>query len=379
MIGTRPEVIKMAPVFRALRSRHSDLDARVAFTGQHTTLVDSVMGAFELVPDFDLAIMKSDQTLYDVLTAASQGLAGVIREFRPHMLLAQGDTATVFAAALAGFIERVPVGHVEAGLRSGDKAAPWPEEIFRRMTDVIADHYFAPTPRARDLLLAENVPDASIYVTGNTVVDALLDVASRDLPVTNRALSDVVNASDARRLVLLTAHRRESFGAPLERIFTAVRRLVEAHSDVHVLYPVHPNPNVHGPAHAALGGVERVHLTESLDYVDTVNAMKRASLILTDSGGIQEEAPTFGTPVLVLRSVTERPEGIEAGVAHLVGSDAESIVSEASRALSRPRGDAMNLYGDGHAAARIGDVVASVLLGRPRETSDWAGPPSSSG
>ncbi|MGB1841848.1 MAG: non-hydrolyzing UDP-N-acetylglucosamine 2-epimerase [Longimicrobiales bacterium] len=377
VIGTRPEVIKMAPVVQAFRAYEPDLNARVAFTGQHTTLVDSVMGAFEVVPDFDLAIMKPDQTVYDVLSAASQGLAGVIREFRPDMLLAQGDTATVFAASLAGFLERVPVGHVEAGLRSGDKTAPWPEEVFRRMTDVIADHYFAPTPRARDLLLAEGVPRASIHVTGNTVVDALLDVASREHAVTNEALQAILAAPDNPRLVLLTAHRRESFGAPLHRIFTAVRRIVEAHPDVHVLYPVHPNPNVRGPAHEALEGIERVHLTEPLNYVDTVISLRRAALVLTDSGGLQEEAPAFGTPVLVLRSVTERPEGVEAGVAHLVGSDVELIVSESTHALSRSRGNSVNPYGDGNAAARIADVVASELLDRPRETLDWAGSPSS--
>lgn len=367
----------MAPVVQAFRAYEPDLNARVAFTGQHTTLVDSVMGAFEIVPDFDLAIMKADQTVYDVLSAASQGLAGVIREFRPDMLLAQGDTATVFAASLAGFLERVPVGHVEAGLRSGDKTAPWPEEVFRRMTDVIADHYFAPTSRARDLLLAEGVPRASIHVTGNTVVDALLDVASTEHAVTNEALQAILAAPDNPRLVLLTAHRRESFGAPLHRIFTAVRRIVEAHPDVHVLYPVHPNPNVRGPAHEALQGIERVHLTEPLNYVDTVISLRRAALVLTDSGGLQEEAPTFGTPVLVLRSVTERPEGVEAGVAHLVGSDVELIVSESTHALSRSRGSSVNPYGDGNAAARIADVVASELLDRPRETLDWAGSPSS--
>ena len=377
VIGTRPEVIKMAPVVRALRSYEPEVIARVAFTGQHTTLVDSVMGAFEIVPDFDLAIMKSDQNLYDVLSAASQGLGGVIREFRPDLLLAQGDTATVFAASLAGFLERVPVGHVEAGLRSGDKTAPWPEEVFRRMTDVIADHYFAPTSRARELLLAEGVPSGSIHVTGNTVVDALLDVAGMEHPVTNEALRTILAAPDNPRLVLLTAHRRESFGAPLQRIFTAVRRIVEVHPDVHVLYPVHPNPNVRGPAHDALDGIERVHLTEPLNYVDTVTSVRRASAVLTDSGGLQEEAPTFGTPVLVLRSVTERPEGVEAGVAQLVGSDVELIVSEAAHALSQPRGTSVNPYGDGNAAERIADVVASVLLARPRETLDWAGPPSS--
>lgn len=373
VVGTRPEVIKMAPVFHALRAHTPDLESRIAFTGQHTTLVDSVMGAFDLVPDFDLAIMKSDQSLSDVIAAAAQGLTRVIREFQPHILLVQGDTATVFAASLAGFLERVPVGHVEAGLRSGDKDAPWPEEVFRRMTDVIADLYFAPTPGARELLLAENVPAGSIHVTGNTVVDALLTVAGHRHSVTNRALSDVLYSGDHRRLILLTAHRREAFGAPLERIFAAVRQIVEAHPDVHVVYPVHPNPSVQGPAHAALGGITRVHLTEPLDYVDTVVAMERAALILTDSGGIQEEAPTFGTPVLVLRDVTERPEGIEAGVARLVGTDIELIVSVAKDALSRSRVGGLNPYGDGRAAVRIADVVASVLLGRPRETSDWSG------
>lgn len=365
----------MAPVAAAFARLAPEIDSRTAFTGQHTTLVDSVLGAFDLTPEYDLGIMTADQTLYDVLHAAVEALRGVVHDFRPDMLLAQGDTATVFAAALVGYFERVPVGHVEAGLRSGDKNAPWPEEVFRRLTDVIADHYFAPTPGARDLLLAENVPPAAIFVTGNPVVDALQRVASVDRPIRSDALRHVLDTPDAQ-LVLLTAHRRESFGEPLERIFDAVATIVDEHPSVHVLYPVHPNPRVQGPAHRSLGGRERIHLTEPLDYFDTVAAMRSARLILTDSGGIQEEAPTFGTPVLVLRDVTERPEGVAAGVARLTGSDAELIVSSAGELLTAARPPAApSPYGDGRAGERIADIVRSTLLGTPRSTTDWPGVP----
>jgi UDP-N-acetylglucosamine 2-epimerase (non-hydrolysing) len=273
---------------------------------------------------------------------------------------------------------------VEAGLRSGDKKAPFPEEVLRRLTDVIADVHFAPTRQARDLLVAEHAPadalrgggragPARIHVTGNTVVDALHKVAAQDRPVANDVLRGRIH-DPQRRLVLLTAHRRESFGEPIREVFRAVRRLVDEVPDIEVLYPVHPNPNVREPAEAMLGDHPRVHLTEPLDYFDLVAALRRASLVLTDSGGIQEEAPTFGAPVLVLREVTERPEGVEAGVAELVGTDATLIVSRAVAALERGSGTPRpNPYGDGLAGARIADIVVSALTGRPRTTEDWEG------
>ncbi len=374
VVGTRPEAIKMAPVVSALGRHAASLETKIAFTGQHATLVDQVLTAFEMETDYDLAIMKDGQTLYDVVHGALDGLREVVRDFAPDMLLVQGDTATVFTGALVGFFERIPVGHVEAGLRSGTKSAPFPEEVLRRLTDVVADHHFAPTPRARDLLLAENAPAERVYVTGNTVVDALHSVAARDIPVSNRDLSDVLTARETR-VVLLTAHRRESFGEPLRRVFEAVRRLADERSDVTVVYPVHPNPQVRHPAKELLSDHPRIRLTEPLDYFDLVAALRRADLVLTDSGGIQEEAPTFGVPVLVLRDVTERPEGVEAGVAELVGTDAGLIVDRARDLLDADgsSGAVVNPYGDGRAGERIADIVVSALTGRPRETSDWDG------
>lgn len=375
VVGTRPEAIKMAPVARALRARAGDgVETRVALTGQHDALVDQMLETLELAPDDDLGIMRPGQTLYDVVGAALSGLRTVVESWRPDLILVQGDTATVFTAALVGFFERVRVGHVEAGLRSGDKWAPFPEEIFRRLTDTLSDLYFAPTRHARDLLLREGVPIERVHVTGNTVVDALLAAAERPHEVEDPALAGVLDRPESR-LVLLTAHRRESFGEPLRRLFGAIRTLVDRVEDVEVVYPVHPNPSVRGPAHELLDGHPRIHLTEPLGYLDMVAAMRHASLVLTDSGGIQEEAPTFGAPVLVLRRVTERPEGIEAGVAELVGTDADRIVERAVTALNRgPGGRAhANPYGDGRAGERIADIVVSELTGRARRTEAWDG------
>jgi UDP-N-acetylglucosamine 2-epimerase (non-hydrolysing) len=361
----------MAPVVAALRSA-AGVEVRVCLTGQHTTLVDQVLAAFGLVPDDDLEIMKEGQTLYDVVHGALDGLRDVVRSWRPDVLLVQGDTATVFVGSLVGFFERVKVGHVEAGLRSHDKWAPFPEEIFRRLSDVLSDHYFAPTALARDQLLAEGVPAARIHVTGNTVVDALLDVAAREHAVEDPVLARVL--AEGARLVLLTAHRRESFGEPLRRVFAAVRELADAVPDAEVVYPVHPNPNVRGPAAELLSGHPRIHLVRPLGYLDLVSALKRSSLVLTDSGGIQEEAPAFGVPVLVLREVTERPEGVAAGVAELVGTDPAAIVGRGLAALARDTDGTPppNPYGDGRAGERIADILVSDLEGTPRRTEDWA-------
>ena len=373
VIGTRPEVIKMAPVAAALTEYGPEVETRVALTGQHTTLVKQVLGAFALEPHYDLGIMKEGQTLYDVVQGALGGLREVVNDFRPDVLLVQGDTATVFTASLVGFFEKVLVGHVEAGLRSGDKSSPFPEEVLRRLTDVIADFHFAPTRGARELLLAENTAPERVHVTGNTVVDALLAVSEVGRPVEDARLRSVID-DPGRRLVLLTAHRRESFGAPLREIFDAVRTFADEHEDVTVVYPVHPNPNVSGPAHELLSGHPRIHLTEPLDYFDLVAALQAADLVLTDSGGIQEEAPTFGTPVLVLREVTERPEGVDVGAVELVGSNGAFILDRARRILAGGKQERVaNPYGDGQAGARIADIIVSELTGRPRTTSDWAG------
>ena len=365
----------MAPVVTALGARADEAELRLALTGQHTTLVDQALAAFGMVPDYDLDIMREGQTLYDVAAGCLSGLRAVVQDFRPDVVLVQGDTATVCFGALVAYFERVGVGHVEAGLRSHDKWAPYPEEIFRRLADVLSDWYFAPTAGAADNLRAEGVPGDRIHVTGNTVVDALLRVAASDRPVADPALrAALASTADGRRLVLLTAHRRESFGAPLAEVFRAVRRLADERDDVLVVYPVHPNPNVRGPAAELLSDHPRIRLTGPVDYFDLVAVLRRAALVLTDSGGIQEEAPTFRTPVLVLREVTERPEGVEAGAAELVGTDGERILARARAVLdgewSPP---ASNPYGDGRAGERIADILLADLTGSSRRTEDLAG------
>jgi len=350
----------------------------LVLTGQHGDLVDQILDTLDLHPDYDLGIMREGQSLYDVAQECLQALGGVVREFKPDLLLAQGDTASVFFSALVAFFEKTRVGHVEAGLRSGDKWAPFPEEIFRRLTDVLTDLYFAPTSAARDNLLAEGIEPSQVYVTGNTVVDSLMRMASVEGKVEAPVLRSILEEKNSR-LVLLTAHRRESFGQPLRDVFRAVRNLVDEHEDVRLLYPVHPNPNVVEPAEELLSDHPRIDLVEPLGYRDLVLALQGAHLILTDSGGIQEEAPTFGTPVLVLREVTERPEGVEAGVAILVGTDPEKILEEGRRILSRGQDgvrpvSSTNPYGDGRAGERIVDIISTVLTGESRSTVDWNGP-----
>jgi UDP-N-acetylglucosamine 2-epimerase (non-hydrolysing) len=373
----------MAPVVRALAARSHQIKAKLALTGQHDELVDQVLHAFEMEPHYDLGIMKPDQDLYDVAHACLDGLRGVIRDFQPELILVQGDTASVFLGSLSSFFEKVGVGHVEAGLRSRHPGLPYPdpypEEIFRRLTGVLTLHHFAPTTEARENLLAEGVPSDRIYVTGNTVVDALQAAAELDHHPTNPDLRSGLESG--RRFVLLTAHRRESFGAPIREAFSAIRQVVDEHDDIDLLYPVHPNPQVVEPAQELLSGHPRIRLTDPLDYLDLVAALKSAQLVLTDSGGIQEEAPTFGAPVLVLREATERPEGVRAGVARLVGTRRERILEESRDLLARglpPAGvsdgeAARNPYGDGKAGERIADIVVSNLTGGPRTTEDWGG------
>jgi UDP-N-acetylglucosamine 2-epimerase (non-hydrolysing) len=369
VIGTRPEGIKLAPVVDALRAR-TELDTRVALTGQHTDLIDQVLRVFALHAHWDLGIMKEGQDLYDVAHGCLDGLRSVVQEYRPQMLLVQGDTASVFFGALVGFFERVQVGHVEAGLRSGDKWRPYPEEILRRMTGVVADHHFAPTRRARDHLRAENIAQDTIHITGNTVVDALHRITEAPHTPQDTVLRSAL--SSGKRLVLVTAHRRESFGEPMRNAFAALRDIADRFEDTVLLYPVHPNPNVRGPAEEVLGGHDRIRLTAPLDYLDLIHALRHAALAITDSGGIQEEAPSFGTPVLVLREVTERPEAVEAGVAQLVGTERMLILERATAILQRnTRFDGQNPYGDGRAGERIADIVAHVLTGAPRRTLDW--------
>lgn len=381
LVGTRPEVIKMAPVVRALRDRPG-VEATLALSGQHTDLVEQALEIFSLELDqdleaeHDLALMRPDQDLYDLGVGMLEGLPDLFRNARPDVVLVQGDTATVFFGALVGFFEELRVGHVEAGLRSGDKWAPFPEEILRRLTDTASDFLFAPTADAAENLRREGADDDRVHVTGNSVVDAVRAAAAHPRTPENPTLRRIL--FEKRPLVLLTAHRRESFGEPIREVFRAVREIADTVPEIEILYPVHPNPNVVEPARELLSGHDRIHLEEPLDYLDLVAALRDARLVLTDSGGIQEEAPAFGTPVLVLRDVTERPEGVDAGVARLVGTRRETLTAEARRLLTdddahREMSRATNPYGDGRAGERIADIVVSALTGTPRRTRDWSG------
>ncbi len=364
IFGTRPEAVKMAPVVRRLQETPG-VAAKVCVTAQHRQMLDQVLDLFEIRPDYDLDLMQPHQALAALSAAAFSGLDPVLAEVRPDWVLVQGDTTTVMAAALLAYFHHARVGHVEAGLRTGDKWQPFPEEINRRVAGVVADLHFAPTAWARDNLVREGVPLESIIVTGNPVIDALRSIAGRPYDFAEGPLAGV---PPDRRILLVTAHRRENFGAPLRDVFGALRQIAREYAgDVHIVYPVHLNPAVHGPAHEMLDGLPNVTLTDPLDYLPMVHLMKRAVLVLTDSGGLQEEAPALGTPVLVLRRVTERPEAVEAGTARLVGTDPVRILTETRRLLDDPEAltamaRAVNPYGDGHAAERI----VTALLQQPR-------------
>lgn len=355
VFGTRPEAIKMAPVVARLTAS-PEIESIVCVTAQHRQMLDQVLTLFDIQPDFDLDLMRPDQPLPDLTAAILTGLDPVLREVRPDWVLVQGDTTTAMAAALLAYYHRARLAHIEAGLRTLDRWQPFPEEINRRLIGCLADLHFAATEWARGNLLREGVPSESVIVTGNPVIDALLSVADR--PYDWRS-GPVTTLPEGRRLLLITAHRRENFGPPLERIFAALRRIASDYAqDVILVYPVHLNPNVRQPAHRLLGDLPNVLLIDPLDYLPMVHLMKRAYLVLTDSGGLQEEAPALGKPVLVLREVTERPEAIEAGTARLVGTDPERIVTETRRLLDEPAAyqamaRAVNPFGDGHAAERI--------------------------
>ena len=362
IVGTRPEAIKMAPVIKAFARRSDIVTSRLCVSAQHRRMLDQVLELFALKPDYDLDIMQQDQSLTYITAGVLTRLDGVIADCRPDWLLVQGDTTTTMAAALAGYYHRVRVGHVEAGLRTGDKFSPYPEEINRRVADVLSDVHFAPTERARQNLLSEGVSPSRIVVTGNTVVDALLDISARPFDFRGTALEHL--PWNARRIILVTAHRRENFGAPLDELCTAIRTIAERYaSSIHIVYPVHLNPNVRRPVRQRLEGLANVLLTDPLDYASLVHLMKRSSLILTDSGGLQEEAPTLGKPVLVLRETTERPEAVEAGAARVVGMKSTAIIEGVARLLEDPQeydrmARVVNPYGDGTASERI---VATIL------------------
>jgi UDP-N-acetylglucosamine 2-epimerase len=359
VFGTRPEAIKMAPVLKAL-AHEPGIRSMVCVTAQHRQMLDQVLGLFGIVPDHDLDLMREGQTLTEITTGALTRLEPYFADVKPDLLVVQGDTTTTMAASVAAFYRKIPVAHVEAGLRTGDNFYPYPEEMNRRVTSVIASRHFAPTPRARENLLREGVSEGSIVVTGNTVIDALLEVvAMKPLRLPELTLR-------GKRTVLVTAHRRENFGAPLEEIFAALRDLAQRYKDVDVVYPVHPNPSVDGPARRALSGLPGVHLVPPLEYKTFCDLMASSYLILTDSGGIQEEAPSLKKPVLVLRDETERPEAVEAGVVKLVGPHRDAIVTEAARLLDDPRAYAAmagggNPYGDGKAASRIVAILRKAL------------------
>lgn len=361
VIGTRPEAVKMAPVLREL-ARHADrCESLLVSTAQHREMLDQILSVFRLTPDIDLNTMLPNQTLFDITQRTLDGMKKLLEEIKPDLMLVQGDTTAVFAASLAAFYLKVPVGHVEAGLRSYDLAHPYPEEMNRRFTDIVATLHFAPTQRSRDNLVREGVSPHHVFVTGNTVVDAL----HLALPqLSDEPLPGIPADLFQHRVILLTSHRRENHGDPLVHICAAVRDIVDQHPDVHCVYPVHLNPEVQRTVRRVLDGVARVHLIPPLDYWSFLRVMAKSTVILTDSGGVQEEAPSLGKPVLVLRTVTERPEAAEAGLAKVIGTETRSIVDETSAlltdsALYARMSTGQNPYGDGQAARRIVETIFS--------------------
>ncbi|MBT2152567.1 UDP-N-acetylglucosamine 2-epimerase (non-hydrolyzing) [Pseudoalteromonas tetraodonis] len=360
IFGTRPEAIKMAPLVKALNAADG-VDAKVCVTAQHREMLDQVLDLFEIVPEYDLNIMKPGQSLYDVTTNILLGLKPILEEFKPDLVLVHGDTSTTLSASLAAFYQQIPVGHVEAGLRTGNLSSPWPEEGNRKLTGAITKLHFAPTQTSQQNLLNEAVSADDIVITGNTVIDALLQVV--DKVKTDTALISTLKAKfpeldETKKLILVTGHRRESFGGGFERICEALVEIATAHPDTQILYPMHLNPNVREPVNRILKNVDNVHLIEPQDYLPFVYLMNQAHIIVTDSGGVQEEAPSLGKPVLVMRDTTERPEAVEAGTVKLVGTDKARIVNEVNNLLTNAQeyqsmSRAHNPYGDGKACERI--------------------------
>lgn len=360
IFGTRPEAIKMAPLVLELEKHEEDIESIVTVTAQHREMLDQVLETFDISPDYDLNIMKDRQTLIDVATRGLEGLDAIMKEVQPDIVLVHGDTATTFIGSLAAFYNKIAVGHVEAGLRTWDKYSPYPEEMNRQLTGVIADLHFSPTEKSAQNLLNEGKQEDTIYITGNTAIDALQTTVREQYthPVLERLGND--------KLILLTAHRRENLGDPMRSIFRAINRLLEEHEDIQVVYPIHMNPVVRELADEILGNNERVQLIEPLEVVDFHNFAAAAHIILTDSGGIQEEAPSLGKPVIVLRDTTERPEGIEAGTLKLAGTDEETIFALTHELLTNEEeyskmARASNPYGDGHASERIVEALKKYL------------------
>lgn len=361
IFGTRPEAIKLAPVIRELKKRSGQFEVRVIGTAQHREMLDQVLDLFGIELDYDLNVMRPDQSLFQVTTKVLQGLETLLTLEKPSVVIVQGDTTTTFVASLAAFYLQIPIGHVEAGLRTFDKHNPFPEEMNRHLTSVLAHYHFAPTERARQNLLREGIGTDSVFLTGNTVIDALLYIVDDGYSFAWHPQLREIDF-ESKRVIVVTAHRRESFGRPMQDVFLALRDVVSQNRDMEIVFPVHLNPNVQRMAHKVLGDVDRIHLIEPLSYSPFVQLMNKSYLILTDSGGIQEEAPSLGKPVLVLRQVTERPEAIEAGTARLVGTGRELIVQTVQKLLDdRQEYGQMariaNPFGDGRAAQRIVDIL----------------------
>jgi UDP-N-acetylglucosamine 2-epimerase (non-hydrolysing) len=377
VFGTRPEAIKLCPLIRELRQPARGLEVLVCVTAQHRDMLDQVLQAFGVVPDYDLDLMQPGQTLAELTGRILSSLEPVLAAVQPHLVIVQGDTATTLSAALSAFYHRLPVAHVEAGLRTGDLRQPFPEEMNRVLTARLADLHFAPTSRAAANLAAEGIPSSRIHVTGNTGIDAVLHVRDR-LEAGELPAAEAPGSILKGRFILVTSHRRESFGPGFARVLRALARIAER-PDIEIVYPVHRNPRVLGPAHELLGGRANIHLVEPLSYVPFVDLMRRAAFLITDSGGIQEEAPSLGKPVLVLREKTERPEAVEAGTVKLVGTEENRIVREAARLLDEPAEYVRmtrvhNPYGDGHACRRIADLVTDFLAEPSRNSGSLAGP-----
>lgn len=356
VFGTRPEAIKMCPLVLEMRKHPDEIEPLVAVTAQHREMLDQVLHLFGITPDYDLNIMSAGQTLYDVTEKALRGLQKVLEEAKPDLVLVHGDTTTTFAGALAAFYAQIPVGHVEAGLRTGNKYSPFPEEMNRKLTGALADYHFAPTATSKANLLRENVPEAKIVVTGNTVIDALKTTIKKDYRFDDDALHEVLDSG--KRLILMTTHRRENLGEPMRHVYKALCEVLRTHPGVEAIFPVHKNPKVRQIVDEELGHLPQVHLIEPLDYEPFANLMARVDIVLTDSGGIQEEAPALGKPVLVLRDTTERPEAVSAGTVKLIGTAYEDVLRETNLLLDdaahyRNMAEAVNPYGDGEACARI--------------------------
>lgn len=369
VFGTRPEAIKMAPVVKAL-SRNSFFDSRVCITAQHREMLDQVLSLFEIEPDYDLNIMKPGQSLTDITVHVLKGLERVFSKWRPDIVLVHGDTTTTFATSLAAYYQQIHVGHVEAGLRTGNIYSPWPEEANRKLTGSLTAVHFSPTETAKNNLLKENVPKEKVFITGNTIIDALFDVV-KHIEATPSLEDDIKNylpeLDPHNRIILVTGHRRENFGQGFEDICTAIAQIATMFDDVEIIYPVHLNPNVQEPVKRILGDLKRVHLVEPLDYLPFVYLMKQSYIILTDSGGIQEEAPSLGKPVLVMRETTERPEAVEAGTVKLVGTNIEKIINEVDLLLSSKSeylkmSSSHNPYGDGQASAKIAALLKGNVI-----------------